>query len=889
MDTSIDTNYFREIFISSKIRIEKIKTLKNTILLNIIILLSTGLHAQANLDSLWNVWEDDTKADTSRLKALDDYTYHGYIQKQSDSAIYFAQIQLEFAQAKGLKAYSADAFDNLGRAYEDNGELSAAINCFQQTHDLNEELGNQKKMSYALYQIGGANWTAGDYETAKIYHRRALTIAYEIGDNERVYLCLNGIAYCFFQQGSYDTAMLLVQKSLKLSEEIGNDDGIAWGLNAMGVFYSRQGNIEKALEYYLKGLEINERIGDRSSTSYSLRNIGNTYSRMGDDEKALEFIERSLLLDEKLNDKRGLATSLSSLAHIYSSNGENEKAMEYFQRSLALSREIGNRDMECEECRDIGWLHLEQGNYLWSISECQKSYEIALDIGSVVDQLEACECLYEAHKALGEYDKALVFHEKMLVLKDSINIKSLANNLREMEFTRQMFADSLMHEEDKLKMDLAYQAELGEKDRTKNIFIISGIIILLIALGLWNRVRFVRKANARLKKERDRAEKSEQFKHQFLANMSHEIRTPMNAIKGMSDILIRRQPTADQLKYLNAIKQSSNSLLVIINDILDLSKIEVGKVELEHIPFSINEVIKNIHIIMQFKAEEKGLALQLDIPNSIPQVSGDPTRLRQVIINLLGNAIKFTEKGMVTTSLQIEIQEKDGIAQTHFIVSDTGIGIEQEKLDQVFNSFEQAYADTSRKFGGTGLGLSISKKLIELQGGEIWVESKKGVGSQFHFTLPFILAQDTETIALESQTPDIENVGDQLKGIRVLLVEDNAFNAVVAKEELEDAIQETTVTVAENGSIAVEQISHNEFDIVLMDVQMPVMNGYEATKAIRDLDGKKSKIPIIAMTANVMKEEVEFCYKAGMNDFIGKPFDTEILIQKIYALTNLKS
>ena len=780
--------------------------------------------------------------------------------------------------------YSADALDNLGRAYEDKGELSEASNYFGQSYEIYEALGDQKKMARTLYQIGGVNWTAGDYETAKQYHRRSLDIAYEIEDKKRIYLCLNGIAYCYFQQGQYDTAMLHVQKSLKLSEEIGNDHGIAWGLNAMGVFYSRQGNLEKALEYYLKGLEINKKIEDSTSMSYSLRNIGNTYSRMGDDEKALEFIERSLIIDEQMNDKRGLATSLSSIAHIYSSRGDKEKAMEYFQRSLALSIEIGNRDMECEECQDIGWLHMEQGNYLMSISQCQRSYEIALEIGSVVDQLSACECLYEAHKALGEYNKALVYHEKMLVLKDSININSLANNLQQMEFTRQMYADSLQHEEDKLKTKLIHQAELGKKDRTKNMFIVSGLLILLFALGLWNRMRFVRKANARLKIEKDRAERSEQFKHQFLANMSHEIRTPMNAIKGMSDILIRRKPKVGQMKYLNAIKESSDSLLVIINDILDLSKIEVGKVDLENIPFSISEIIKNIHTVMQFKAEEKGLELKLDIPDNVPQVLGDPTRLRQVIINLIGNAIKFTEKGIVTTSLRLETQEDETKINAHFTISDTGIGIEKEKLEQIFNSFEQAYADTSRKFGGTGLGLSISKKLIEIQQGKIWVESKKVVGSQFHFTIPFVVCKEKENIATDSITSSIENINSQLKGVRVLLAEDNVFNAVVAQEELEDAIEEAKIVVAENGAIAVEQISHNYFDIILMDVQMPVMNGYEATKSIRELGGEKSKIPIIAMTANVMKEEVELCYQAGMDDFIGNPFNTEELIQKIYKL-----
>jgi CheY-like chemotaxis protein len=242
---------------------------------------------------------------------------------------------------------------------------------------------------------------------------------------------------------------------------------------------------------------------------------------------------------------------------------------------------------------------------------------------------------------------------------------------------------------------------------------------------------------------------------------------------------------------------------------------------------------------------------------------------------------------MVTTSLSIGSTMDENLVKAHFMVSDTGIGIDQDKLDKVFNSFEQAYADTSRRFGGTGLGLSISKKLIDLQNGEIWVESKKGIGSQFHFTLPFTVAATDESTEGGSIRSNIEDISEQLKGIKVLLVEDNDFNAVVAREELEDAIEDVTVVLAENGAIAVEQVKHQAFDVILMDVQMPKMNGYDATKGIREMQGDRSKTPIIAMTANVLKEEVEACFNAGMDDFIGKPFDTEILIQKIHSLIKI--
>ena len=414
------------------------------------------------------------------------------------------------------------------------------------------------------------------------------------------------------------------------------------------------------------------------------------------------------------------------------------------------------------------------------------------------------------------------------------------------------------------------------------VIALSYFFIALSTLGLMlitaYRLKQLRKDQA----EKEKAQASERAKHQFLANMSHEIRTPMNAIKGMTDILIRRNPKDDQKEYLNTIKQSSDSLLVIINDILDISKIEAGKVELEQEPFSINELVNNVHTIMQFKAEEKGLRLLKDIPKEALYVEGDATRLRQILINLIGNAIKFTEKGLVTTSIKSE--KVGNKTKVHFTISDTGIGIDEDRKEKIFKSFEQAYGDTSRKFGGTGLGLSISKMLVELQGGTIYVESEKGKGSQFHFTIPFAIAENIDEGLKEEDSTT--NVADQLKGIRILLAEDNQFNAVVAQEELEDAIEGVLVEVAENGLIAVEKLKSSHFDVILMDVQMPTMNGYEATKAIRALDNEKAKTPIIAMTANVFKEEIDACQQAGMNDFIGKPFDTNELLQKIY---NLKS
>jgi len=270
-------------------------------------------------------------------------------------------------------------------------------------------------------------------------------------------------------------------------------------------------------------------------------------------------------------------------------------------------------------------------------------------------------------------------------------------------------------------------------------------LVLLLAGGLYSRVQYIRKSNARLEVEKEnaefeknRAERSEHFKSQFLANMSHEIRTPMNAVLGMTELTLDTELNEKQEKYLSAVKKSSENLLVIINDILDLSKLEAGKMELEQIPFKISEQIEQVHDTLRFKAEEKGLVFESKIDKDVPEVVvGDPSRLNQVLINLCGNAIKFTEKGRVSLSVGVS-PGSDG--KLIFKVKDTGIGIPKDKVGTLFSAFQQVEAGTSRKYGGTGLGLSISQTLVELQGGKIKIKSEEGKGSEFSFSIPYTKA-----------------------------------------------------------------------------------------------------------------------------------------------------
>ena len=374
-------------------------------------------------------------------------------------------------------------------------------------------------------------------------------------------------------------------------------------------------------------------------------------------------------------------------------------------------------------------------------------------------------------------------------------------------------------------------------------------------------------------KQRRRAEQSEQFEQQFLANMSHEIRTPMNAVMGMTNLLLQKHPREDQLRYLDSIRQSSQALLVILNDILDISKIQAGRLELEYTDLRITDLLAAVRTTLQFRAEEKGLTLEVASDPAIPPVLiGDPVRLQQVLLNLAGNAVKFTEKGRVELEVRC-LENTPAHCRLHFEVRDTGIGMTPEQLAVVFESFRQASGDTTRKYGGTGLGLSIAKQLVALYGGAIEVKSAPGAGSVFQFAITLGVG-NAQHPAAAARSRDAK----ALKGLRVLVAEDNPFNRIVAVETLELLIPDVVVYTAENGREAVEQVQRSPLDVVLMDVSMPVMDGLEATRAIRALPPPLNALPVIAFTASVTQKEVSICLASGMNACVPKPFQEPELI-----------
>lgn len=379
---------------------------------------------------------------------------------------------------------------------------------------------------------------------------------------------------------------------------------------------------------------------------------------------------------------------------------------------------------------------------------------------------------------------------------------------------------------------------------------------------------------ADLRKSKELAEAATQAKSEFLSMMSHEIRTPLNAIVGLTYLMQQEEVSDSLAENLKILQFSTNNLHVLINDILDFSKIEAGKVELERVPFDIKQLVSNIKKANQIKAEEKGNKVRLMIDDDVPNVLlGDALRLGQIITNLISNAVKFTKNGSITIELSQRRRTTSHVT-IDVSVTDTGIGIPLDKQAMIFDKFTQANSETTRQFGGTGLGLVITRSLLQLHGSDIHLTSEEGKGSTFYFTLDLEIGTELRTKVNEAHTELLNE--NTLKGVKVLLVEDYPMNIKVATKFLER--WQIIIDVAENGQIALDKYEKGKYDVILMDIQMPVLDGYTATARIRETD---TDTPIIALTASATLNNQDRAFLVGMNDYVTKPFNPNELFQKI--------
>jgi signal transduction histidine kinase/ActR/RegA family two-component response regulator len=830
-------------------------------------------------DSLLVIWKDTAQQDTIRLRAISKVVKEGFRFKNPDSAFYYAQLQYDFANSIENKEFQALALNVQGDSYLLKGDPDKAFETLSLALKLSEELPDKKIKISTLGNLSRVFQTRGDFETALEYNLRILKLSEEIQDQASIGKSLSDIGTNYIKKGDYPKGLEYLSRSKKIFDALGNKYNVVTVQSYMAQIYLQQGELDKAKELVLLNLAYFEETNNQILISGTLSNLGGIYAQQGNNKKALEYLERAMVFIEESGNIPYIAGLSQNIGFIYYDEGELERALEYLNKSLKLSKDIKNEEYIVGAKQKIGVILAEQGKYNQAIPYGNDALIFYQNTGDVEGISNTSKSLVKSYKATDNYKKAFEMNELYFQMRDSLNSaenqKAIIELQVQSDYEKQKAIDDLENEK-----EIAIETQKTKAQR--NISIAIGVVLLLISLlayVIFNRLKITRQQKTIIEEQKKKVEQSEKYKEQFLANMSHEIRTPMHAISGMIKILDRNEHPPAQDVYLKAMQTSSENLVVILNDVLDLSKIEAGKLEVEQIPMNPEAVMVNVVQLLKFKAEEKGLQLSYEVAADVPKfVIGDPTRLNQILLNLAGNAIKFTEKGKVAISLTLENQ------QLRFAIKDTGIGIATDKIEHIFKAFEQAKGSTSRFYGGTGLGLSISKQLVELQQGKIRAESNLGQGSTFYVSLPLSIASADLGQAIISEEK-LKTMMKSLKAIRILIAEDNPFNQMIAQDDLSFYIDDVVIETVENGALAIEKFKTSSYDLILMDVQMPEMNGFEATKKIREIEStqkRETSIPIIAMTASLLKTEIDSCYNAGMNNYIPKPYKLEELIVPIF-------
>ena len=906
--------------------------MKKNILILISFLFSLQAFSQINSDSLWAVWNDSAQPHTNRLEAMGKIA-KAYETQKPDSALYFGQLQYQLADSVSNKTWMAKSMDFIGQIYGRKSDFTQAMDYFTRSLALFEEIGDKAGTGEPLNHIGIINNLQGNYPEAKDYYEHALKIFEEFGDKAGTAKALDGIGSLYLYQGDTSQAMDYFTRSLKVCEEMGDQVNIATPLANIGRVYLSQGNTIQAIDYYIRALKILEKTGDTYRILYVLPIIGNMFYRQGDTTQALEYYTQAMNMAEEYGEKTVLGNMLGSIGNIYrdqrkyarameyyirafeileetgdkrpfslvlinigrlyQAQGDYVQAMDYFTRSLKLSEEIAEKSIVALSLTDIGNIYAKQGDYVRAISFGTRSLARAREAQLADGIRAAAKSLYESYKGTGQYRKSLEMHELFIQMRDSIkndeNQKAVVQQKYQYEYEKKALADSLSFVKTVTDTEIAYQAELAQR----NYLLFGGLGLALLGFIFFRyrqRLRN-REQELELQSERERTEQLaalDTMKSRFFANISHEFRTPLTLVLGQNQNLQARldDPVLDP--QFDMVDRNGRRLLELINQVLDLSKLESDKLSLKTETFDIVFFLKNILFSFESIADQKQQKLHFAWNQSWESllITADPEKLERVIYNLLANAVKFTpEKGQITLQLQMIAH------RVHIGVIDTGIGIEADQLPHIFDRFYQAEGDENQPAPGTGIGLALAKELVELHQGELSVTSEAGKGSSFWVNLP--LTSEIDDQALSVYTPKLDPLQVPLmqaevlpanssdKGEQILIVEDNPDVRSYLQTELQGFGYR--VIQAEDGIVGLEQATIHQPDLIISDVMMPRMDGFAFAQAIRN-DANSSHIPLILLTAKASDESRITGLETGVDDYLTKPFNSKELRARIINL-----
>jgi len=678
---------------------------------------------------------------------------------------------------------------------------------------------------------------------------------------------------------NYKSALTFSQKAYNYAKTRNSIKGKADALFSMGTTYFDLKKWNDALESFTKSSELFNQLIPTTENAFCYFNIGLCYMRLEEFDKAEESFDKAESIYNELKIDTSPFMNLQK-GILYKNNGKIELAYKLFNEIISKEDTKDVFKTKAEALYQLGTIEQKLNHYNLSVNYLNRALLLSTKDKNLDQKVKILLDLSKSYEKLLDLKKSYTYLKAHQELKDSIsqlyNKKLNTNDYVSFKESERMKAIEQLAKENET------QQKTNKFAKLIGILAIALITILsLLSLSLYKNNIIRTKSNTILKEKnfelqiaKDNAEKASKARAEFLSTVSHELRTPLNAINGITHLLIEDNPKQNQLHYLNSLKFSGNYLLTFINEILEINRIDSNNIEIEYIDINMKQLLLDIQNSMLEIASLNNNKFSLEIDPNIPEVLlGDPTKLSQIFINLINNALKFTKNGEVKVIAKV-IENGEDYSRINFAVSDTGIGIPKDKQETIFESFSQGSIEINRKYGGTGLGLTIVKKLVDLLGGEINLVSEVGVGTTFDFELNLLLG--TKEIVAEKEKSYSD---EMLIGKKILVIEDNKINQMVTKRMLEK--KEIKCQIIDNGEEAVEILSReNDFDLVLMDVHLPGINGTIATQKIREFDTKK---PIIALTAISLNENREMLMSFGMTDVITKPFEPENFYKIIAA------
>ncbi len=882
-----------------------------------------------------------------KARALNRIANGYYFLNEYKLALEYYIKSLELSENNNYSQGIATVTNNIGLIYKLLGDYDMAVEYYNRSLEIEIKNNNPVGVLSTSLNLGNIYYSLKDYKRALKFYFDCLDLSKQLNNKSGILNSFNNIGSTYSEINLPDSALYYTNNAYELSIELHDTDSQASALNNLGMIYSTKKDYQRALELFFKSLKIGTNLTDEISEANTLRNIGGTYLLSGDYNNAFNYLNKALTIAIKTNDKNLLMNLYADLSEYYQLNQNYKQALDNALLSANLKDSIYNEESRKQITEtQAKYDFRNKDQQLQLITKDNKVKSLLIRSQRYIIYIVAVVCLlilalfffFYNRSRINERARKLVEEKNSRITEQTIVLEKTISELKESDSKYKSLIDSvqdglfIIHDErliyvndsfckitgfskeellqgtirdiiaeEDLEMVMnnyrkrqmgdnipsSYEFRLKHKSG-KNILINIQVGLIkyhgiIASIGTIKDITEQKEYENNLIEAKEKAEVATQSKSMFLAGMSHEIRNHMSSIMGITEVLSETPLRPEQKEYIDVIKASSNNLLLIINDILDFSKIEAGQIILENNEYNLRKLIDEVIAMHELQAKQSGLFIKTDIQDQIPEkIYGDRTRLSQILINLISNAIKFTDKGGITITVESEINNKAINTDPNkpdlltFKVIDTGVGISEQSTNKLFKPFSQTHNAVERSSGGTGLGLAISKQLVQMMGGDIGVESQPNKGSTFWFTIR------VGTRPGKSQgTGTLDEAYKKENDLKILLVEDNTLNQQLTTGILNN--KGYVVDIADNGKQGLDLYKQNNYDIILMDVQMPVMDGIQATRLIREYESRNNfkKAKIIAVTAYSREGERQKLFEAGMDQYLSKPFKAIELIDII--------